>query len=435
MAKPRRKQSEKRKSPRTRAVTIRASFGGPAIDTIVKKIRGDAKLLLHGDQKKAQEKAQEVINNLVVDGKKPVVELDQKVLFLLSCVLSVKRFPGYASLDSEHIKGIDLFIEDVKQYISDVPQKRPLNFLMLAAPGAGKSHFIKCIALRLQSENVAPITFNMACLQRHEDLIPPLDAARNLKVQDRIPLLFLDEFDSNEANTPLLLPLLWDGELNLGQRDLKLGKVIIVLAGSHPNLQATMNQARSMKSEVVITDGRSPKLVDLLSRINGGTMEIPPFEDAEKNLDRRYDKVCIAVELLRQRFPTLRQVSTALLRFLAQTRFRYGVRSIANFINMIPYEKKMEKLEIDHLRSIPLGNTSLLKKDPLASHLLHDDHVHGVADTWKELIKDTSTLPVHADALEYLQAEGFPLEFLEFHLGYLVEELSRFEAPTRKRRL
>jgi len=252
-----------------------------------------------------------------------------------------------------------------------------------------------------------------------------------LKVQDRIPLLFLDEFDSNEANTALLLPLLWDGELNLGQRDLKLGKVIIVLAGSHPHLHTTMNQARSMKLDMSLSDGRNPKLIDLLSRINGGTIEIPSFQDLATDLDRRYDKVCIAVQLLRQRFPTLKQVPVALLRFLALTEFRYGVRSLAHFISMIPYKKEIGELKIQDIE-VPLNDPRKLKEDPLAYHLLHPDQAHGVAETWKEVTKDHSMLPIYVESLEYLQAEGFPADFLDFHLGYLVDEVSKLKSSSQK---
>jgi len=46
----------------------------------------------------------------------------------------------------------------------------------------------------------------------------------------------------------------------------------------------------------------NPKLIDLLSRINGGVVPIPPFYDAAKGIDRRPDKVCVAVQILRQRF-------------------------------------------------------------------------------------------------------------------------------------
>jgi len=48
-------------------------------------------------------------------------------------------------------------------------------------------------------------------------MIPFLDRARNEAVESRTPLLFLDEFDSFPSkNYPLLLPLMWDGRLSLG---------------------------------------------------------------------------------------------------------------------------------------------------------------------------------------------------------------------------
>jgi len=438
MARTRRKQSTAKKSSGNRARKINLPFNEPTTENTVKKIRREAQLLLRGESDPALKSANEIVTKLVVKGTDAVAGIDMKALFLLSCVLSVKRFPGYATLDSDHVERIEEFIEDVKHYVEDLSQKRPLNFLMLAAPGAGKSHFIKCIAYRLQPYKVAPITFNMAGLQRHEDLIPPLDAVRNLKVQDHIPLLFLDEFDAVEANTALLLPLLWDGTLTLGQRDLKLGKVIIVLAGSHPNLQTTMNQARSMKLDMPVTDGRNPKWVDLLSRINGGEIEIPSFQD------RPYDKVCIAVELLRQRFPKVKQVPLALLRFLARTDFRYGARSIATFINMIPYKKetkkqskketakRTEELRIQDIH-VPLDNWNDLKENPLAYHLLHEDQAHGVADTWNDVIKDNSTLPIpYTELFDSLQTEGLPPSFLDFQLGFLVEELDKLSSASQR---
>jgi hypothetical protein len=266
----------------------------------------------------------------------------------------------------------------------------------------------------------------MAGLQRYEDLIPPLDSARNLKVQDRIPLLFLDEFDSDEENVALLLPLLWDGELNLGQRDLKLGKVMIVLAGSDPRLPITMDQARTMRlaDRLSATNGQPPKLTDLLSRINGGVIEIPPFDDPSPEKDRRYDKVCIAVQLLRQRFgQTLRVVPVALLRFLALTEFRYGVRSIAHLVDSIPYKKDLKVLDMNHL-ALPIDEPRKLKASSLAYHLLHVDQAHGVAKTWQEASSCKAGLPVFSEMIESLQVESYPPYMMEYFFDIIVQELN-----------
>ncbi len=174
-------------------------------------------------------------------------------------------------------------------------------------------------------------------MERNENLAYPLDAARNLKVQDHLPLLFLDEFDSNPDNYGRLLPLLWDGDMHVGHRDLKLGKVVIVLAGSKSDLPTIINAARSMQTEV---DNETPssKLVDLLSRINGGELVIPRLDDVKEGRDRRIDKICIAIGLLKQRFgDQLESEPRSLLRFIATTRFRYGVRSIVHLIDVIPH--------------------------------------------------------------------------------------------------
>src|SRR5436853_4340210 len=78
------------------------------------------------------------------------------------------------------------------------------------------------------------------------------------------------------------------------------------------------------------------KLVDLLSRINGGIINIPDLDLRSEHRDRRVDKVCIAVGLSKARFgDDLSEMPRSLLRFIAHTTFRYGVRSIAHLIDLI----------------------------------------------------------------------------------------------------
>ena len=99
----------------------------------------------------------------------------------------------------------------------------------------------------MRDERVQAVTFNMATMQSADDMAQPIDELRNLKVNDRFPLLFLDEFDSDITRYASLLPLLWDGELHIGHRDLKLGKAVIVLAGSNPDLPKAMVESATMR--------------------------------------------------------------------------------------------------------------------------------------------------------------------------------------------
>jgi hypothetical protein len=211
--------------------------------------------------------------------------------------------------------------------------------------------------------------------------------------------LFLDEFDAHDAQFALLLPLLWDGQITLGQHDLKLGKVVVVLAGSDPRLPTTMEHARSMKGTLPL-DIHHPKLIDLLSRINGGVLKIPQLSDPLHASERKADKVCIAIQLLRGRFgASLEKVPVALLRFIGLAEFRYGVRSIAHLIDLIPHTAGMKELKLSQL-DLPLDDPSLVKSSSLAYHLVSEDQAHGVVKEWKQSCKVTTQIRIAVPGFE-----------------------------------
>lgn len=325
--------------------------------------------------------------------------------FPLAVAASQSLLGGYATLDEPHRAEITRLIEQVTAYLHDETRKRPFNVLMLAAPGAGKSHFIKKLAESMKSERVKAVTFNMATMQSAADMAQPIDELRNLKVDDRYPLLFLDEFDSDRARFASLLPLLWDGELHIGHRDLKFGKAVIVLAGSSRELPKTMAQAAEMQleSEAEGTKG-DDKLVDLLSRINGGVINIPDLDLRTANRDRRVDKVCVAVTLLRSRFgKELEVVPRALLRFVAHTRFRYGVRSLAHLIDMIGHGSlEGNELKLSSL-DLPIASEETLQESSLRLHLLDKDKGFGIVNRWRDLSKDDVPVMLEAKASALLR--------------------------------
>ena len=368
--------------------------------------------------------AREILSRVVVNNtREGAISTIDNILFLLACRCSMSHLPGYATLDASHINSIEKLLATIKEYVGDTSQKRPLTFLMLASPGAGKSHFIKCIAKQLASQKIGAITSDMAGLQSSKDMVPPLDASRNLKVEDSIPLLFLDEFDSAPTNVPLLLPLLWDGEVTIGRKALKLGKVIVVLAGSSSSLPTTMEQARSMRPDIQNVDGDSPKLVDLLSRINGGVFSIPPFFDVGEGIDRRADKVCILVHLLRQRFGRLlREVPLSLLKFVARTDFRYGVRSIAHLVNLIPQKNEAETLTATDLR-LPFVDPAALKQSSIAYHILHHDQAFGVSKTWSEALCNDYPITIATELMDALPLRHFDEYFARYQIAQMLIDL------------
>lgn len=330
--------------------------------------------------------SREVIQDSIIDAtEKPDAR------FALALAESESLLKGYATLDHQHRTEIEKLIKQITGYLRDSTRKRPFNALMLAAPGAGKSHFIKQLAATMKDDRVQAVTFNMATMQSADDMAQPIDELRNLKVNDRFPLLFLDEFDSDPSRYSALLPLLWDGELQIGHRDLKLGKAVIVLAGSNPDLPKAMDQSAKMRLETEMGEGAiTPgKLVDLLSRINGGVINIPDLDLRSEHRDRRVDKVCVAVALIKARFGNdLTEMPRSLLRFIAQTSFRYGVRSIAHLIDIIKSGGFGNKtLKVDAL-GLPFDSEESLRDSSLKLHLLDKDQGFGIVNRWKEFSKD-----------------------------------------------
>jgi hypothetical protein len=311
--------------------------------------------------------AQNSIERLVK--KDGVWNLDDVISFAVACDVACHSLEGYATLDSKHVKNIREAIQTVGDYLKDDTLKRPLSFMLLASPGSGKSHLVKCIVQEVGKDNVEAIQYNMAATTTALDILAPLDEARNVKVQDKIPLIFLDEYDSRpEIAFSLLLPLLWDGAISLGPRTLRLGKCIFILAGSDPALATEVIALREKGGTPRGDMSKHPKFQDLLSRINGSVLEIPPLDG------RRVDKIPIAIALLKQRHGAdIRSVPLCLLRFIYECRFAYDSRSIAALIDALPRPRSGECVTHDDLKQSVLTSRESFTRKGLDLHLITDE--------------------------------------------------------------
>ena len=225
--------------------------------------------------------------------------------------------PGFATVDSSLVASIQDLRNNLLDYIADSTRYRPYNVLLLAPPGSGKSHFINCLAKHVKS---AAAIGNLSIESASDVLIYAVNEARNSKAQDIVPVLFLDEVDSRPSLIPSLLPLLWDGEFFTRGQVLKLGRCIIFCAASRPEFRGQGQLTGIAKIE------------DFLSRFNGGAFEIPPID----NETRRFDRVFIAVQLIKRRFPWVINVGIGLLQWLALVPVQHQVRSMEFLVSLIP---------------------------------------------------------------------------------------------------
>jgi hypothetical protein len=324
--------------------------------------------------------------------------------------LSKRVLGDYVTLDWNMVEAIEHISYEIRDYSHDRSRRRPLNFIMLASPGSGKSFFVKCLANKLQDLNVTAVTCNVATFRSFSDVVPALETIRNLKVVDRMPILFLDEFDSLSDMSPYL-PLLWDGEFSLGHSNLKLGKLIIIMAGSRPEIRKYIDKVKSSagyqgesriraKKETKQKDKEGEKdkeknfdkLSDCLSRINGGIITIPEVDEFVTPPNEQpelwtAEKVCFTVSMIQQRFGfSVKYIPLALLRFVAMNYFEYGARSIAHLVDLIKVNSTMQNISaIDHdmILTLPIFARDLFHKSSLIHHIRLRKDVKNAIEEWK----------------------------------------------------
>lgn len=332
------------------------------------------------------------------------IEGDEEVDISSSYIASKDLLNNYVTLDYKHAFDIMNIIRKIEEYANDITIRRPLNFIMIANPGFGKSHFIKCLKDRLININVENVVLNFANFEKNDDFLSPIEVVRNIKISDKLPLLFIDEFDSNTRNYSRLLPLMWDGELFFGNHSLKLGRIVIILAGSNDKIQSINKNIQNGVKNKQSTSQSNKKLIDLLSRINGGTFKIPSLEKTSNGINKKVDKVCIAISLLQNRFGVKSNyISIGLLKFIADTQFIHGVRSISCLIDLIPKERlnnKETKLDYDIIPE--LKDPTTFKNSILSHHITHNKKITitGIIKNWNRLIKKKTFVKVNEEKKE-----------------------------------
>ena len=164
-----------------------------------------------------------------------------------------------------------------------------------------------------------------------------------------------------------------------------------------------MNHSTEMRNDAVAKTEFVPtgKLVDLLSRVNGGVINIPDFDLRSENRDRRVDTVCVTIALLKERFgENLKVIPRSLLRFIAHTKFRYGVRSIAHLIDVIDSEAFREGTLKGAALGLPTNSEETLEESSLKLHLLDKDQGFGIVNRWRELAKDKAIVDLSPQRLQ-----------------------------------
>ncbi len=140
-------------------------------------------------------------------------------------------YGNLVTADRQEIEDYRRIAASIEAYCSQ-PLGRPLCLAVFGAPGSGKSFGVKQVAKSISPGQIQNLTFNLTQFSQMKDLIDSLHQVRDIGLSGKVPLVFWDEFDTQECVwlKSFLAPM-QDGEFQDGQITYHIGPAIFVFAG------------------------------------------------------------------------------------------------------------------------------------------------------------------------------------------------------------
>lgn len=263
-------------------------------------------------------------------------------------------FARYVSRNTGFLTHVNDVRVQMATYLTKGSVKRPLNILLAAPPGSGKSFlikelisstFIKTPTQEKPSSLEKLSSFEeayIASLENVDELFKIFQRIQSVNLEGKIPVVFFDEIDARIADishvyAKFLAPM-WDGTFFLGKEKFFLGKCIFFFAGSGLSLETESKGVidRLVKQSKPISydnyyDGwkqkfdehfaapefAKQKLPDFLDRIDS-ILRIPPIceELLGTETDDEYDD--LACMLIRKHFRTVRFIEKEALGIISR---------------------------------------------------------------------------------------------------------------------
>ena len=259
----------------------------------------------------------------------------------------VEKVGNWSSVDRreiETLRGVGHVIDEyVSLYRGGGVVARPLSVAVFGPPGAGKSFAVKETIGQKVAGGVKTLEFNLSQFNGDAELAPAFHQVRDAVLEQRLPLVFWDEFDTPLEGRELgwlrhFLAPMQDGKFRENGAFHPLGPAIFVFAGGTASSFAEFSAVRDERAE------KAAKKPDFISRLRGYVDILGPnkahADDGAVVLRRalllrslllRKEPQLIAHGASRQ---TLRMDPAVLRAFLLVDRYHHGARSMEAIIDM-----------------------------------------------------------------------------------------------------
>jgi hypothetical protein len=253
--------------------------------------------------------------------------------------IPIERMGGWSSVDRIEIESMRSVRNIITEYLSTPRKGRPLNLAVFGPPGSGKSFAIKQMARELTAggARISILEFNLSQFRSFDELPAALQRVRDHAVQETLPLVFWDEFDSALSGHELgwlvnFLAPMQDGIFIEDGNPRPIGPAIFVFAGG---THATMDSFRRRALELPST-----KATDFLSRLRGYVNILGPNPDGPTDHTFPLRRAMLLRAVLSGRAPHIfsrdnLRIDTGILNaFLDVPKYLHGSRSMESIVEM-----------------------------------------------------------------------------------------------------
>lgn len=258
----------------------------------------------------------------------------------------VERVGNWSSVDRreiETLRGVGNVIDEyVSLYRAGGVVPRPLSVAVFGPPGAGKSFAVKETIGQKVAGGVKTLEFNLSQFAGDHELPPAFHQVRDAVLEQHLPLVFWDEFDTPLDGSELgwlrhFLAPMQDGKFRENGAFHPLGPAIFVFAGGTASSFAEFSSLRDERAEKVA------KKPDFISRLRGFVDILGPNKSHADDTAVVLRRALLLRSLLLRKEPqliargggqTLRIDPRVLRAFLLVDRYRHGARSMEAIIDM-----------------------------------------------------------------------------------------------------